>query len=254
MENSYDDSAKWSDSTTPYMVSWSFQSDSSDSDWSRFNLGFSSSSGNFPADDCVGAIDKAESLSRSHRLAEKRRRDRINSHLTALRKLVPNSDKLDKAALLATVIEQVKELKQQAAESTIFQDLPTEADEVTVQPETISDFESNTETIIFKASFCCEDQPEAISEIITVLTKLQLETIQAEIISVGGRMRINFILKDSNTKETTNVAASAKDLKQSLCGALNRITSSSSSSSTSSVCRIRSKRQRWFLSSHDSQL
>ncbi|XP_010508894.1 PREDICTED: transcription factor bHLH51-like [Camelina sativa] len=253
MENSYD-SAKWSDSTTPYMVSWSLQSDSSDSDWSRFNLGFSSSSsGYFPADDCVGGIDKAESLSRSHRLAEKRRRDRINSHLTALRKLVPNSDKLDKAALLATVIEQVKELKQQAAESPNFQDVPTEADEVTVQPETISDFESNTETIIFKASFCCEDQPEAISEIIMVLTKLQLETIKAEIIIVGGRMRINFILKDSKCKETTNVAASAKDLKQSLCGALNRITSSSSSSSTSSVCRIRSKRQRWFLSSHYSQ-
>ncbi|AEC09795.1 Transcription factor bHLH51 [Arabidopsis thaliana] len=249
MENSYD-SSKWSDSTTPYMVSWSLQSESSDSDWNRFNLGFSSSSfgGNFPADDCVGGIEKAESLSRSHRLAEKRRRDRINSHLTALRKLVPNSDKLDKAALLATVIEQVKELKQKAAESPIFQDLPTEADEVTVQPETISDFESNTNTIIFKASFCCEDQPEAISEIIRVLTKLQLETIQAEIISVGGRMRINFILKDSNCNETTNIAASAKALKQSLCSALNRITSSSTT--TSSVCRIRSKRQRWFLSSH----
>ncbi|KAG7569873.1 Myc-type basic helix-loop-helix (bHLH) domain [Arabidopsis thaliana x Arabidopsis arenosa] len=247
MENSYD-SSKWSDSTTPYMVSWSLQSESSDSDWSRFNLGFSSSSGNFPADDCVGGIEKAESLSRSHRQAEKRRRDRINSHLTALRKLVPNSDKLDKAALLATVIEQVKELKQKATESPIFQDLPTEADEVTVQPETISDFESNTNTIIFKASFCCEDQPEAISEIIRVLTKLNLETIQAEIICVGGRMRINFILKDNNCNETTNIAASAKALKQSLCAALNRITSSSSS--TSSVCRIRSKRQRWFLSSH----
>ncbi|CAH8265406.1 unnamed protein product [Arabidopsis lyrata] len=248
MENSYD-SSKWSDSTTPYMVSWSLQSESPDSDWSRFNLGFSfSSSGYFPADDCVGGIEKAESLSRSHRQAEKRRRDRINSHLTALRKLVPNSDKLDKAALLASVIEQVKELKQKATESPSFEDLPTEADEVTVQPETISDFESNTNTIIFKASFCCEDQPEAISEIIRVLTKLNLETIQAEIMCVGERMRINFILKDSNCNETTNIAASAKALKQSLCAALNRITSSSST--TSSVCRIRSKRQRWFLSSH----
>lgn len=158
---------------------------------------------------------------------------------------------MDKAALLATVIEQVKELKQEAAESPIFQDLPTEADEVTVQPDTISDFESNTNTIIFKASFCCEDQPEAISEIIRVLTKLNLETIQAEIICVGGRTRINFILKDSTCNQTTNMAASAKALKQSLCGALNRITSSSTT--ISSVCRIRSKRQRWFLSSHYSQ-
>lgn len=92
MENLYD-SAKWSDSTTPYMVSWSLQSDS---DWNRFNLGLSSSSsGNFPADEFVGGIEKAESVSRSHRLAEKRRRDRINSHLAALRKLVPNSDKVN---------------------------------------------------------------------------------------------------------------------------------------------------------------
>ncbi|KAL1217850.1 Transcription factor bHLH51 [Cardamine amara subsp. amara] len=252
MEDSYE-SAKWSDSTTtPYTVSWSLQSDSSDSDWNRFNLGLSSpSSGNFPADDSVGGIEKAESLSKSHRLAEKRRRDRINSHLTALRKLVPSSDKLDKAALLATVIEQVKELKQKAAESPTVQDLPTESDEVTVLPETLSnDFESNTVTI-FKATFCCEDQPEAITEIIRVLTKFQLETIQAEIISVGGRMRINFILKESNSNETRNMATSAKALKQSLCAALNRITSSSSS--TSSVCRIRSKRQRWFLSTHYSQ-
>lgn len=254
MENSCESAVKWSDSNSPYnMLSCSLLQ--SDSDLSRFNLGFSSSSssGNFQADEFVGGIEKGELVSRSHRLAEKRRRDRINSHLSALRKLVPNSDKLDKAALLATVIEQVKELKQTATQSPTFKDLPTEADEVIVQPETISnDFEPDT--IIFKASFCCEDQPEAISEIIRVLTKFQLETLQAEIICVGGRMRINFVLKDSNRKgTTTSMAASAKSLKQALCAALNRIASSSSSSSTSSVCRIRSKRQRWFLSSHYSQ-
>lgn len=144
---------------------------------------------------------------------------------------------LDKAALLASVIEQVKELKQEAKESPIFQDLPTEADEVTILPET------NSNTTIFKASFCCPDQTEAISEIVSVLTKFKLETIQGEIICVGGRMRINFILKETAT--TTSVKA----LKQSLCAALNRITSLT----TSSVCRIRSKRQRWFLSSNYSQ-
>ncbi|KAF8081538.1 hypothetical protein N665_0880s0015 [Sinapis alba] len=243
MENSYDSAAaaaKWSDSTSPYnMVSWSLlQPDSSDSDLSRFNLGSS--------DEFVGGSDKAESVSRSHRLAEKRRRDRINSHLTALRKLVPDSDKLDKAALLARVIEQVKELKQNAKESPIFHDLPREADEVIVLPETISNgFEPDT--IIFKASFCCPDQTEAIPEIVKVLTKFKLETIQAEIICVGGRMRINFILK-----ETTTTTTSAKALKQSLCAALNRITSSSATFN-SSVCSIRSKRQRWFLSSNYTQ-
>ncbi|KAF3509882.1 hypothetical protein F2Q69_00001988 [Brassica cretica] len=240
MENSYDTAAaaKWFDSTSPYnMVSWSLQPGSSDSDLSRFNLGSS--------DELVGGKDRAESVSRSHSLAEKRRRDRINSHLSALRKLVPDSDKLDKAALLARVIEQVKELKQEAKESPIFQDLPTEADQVTVLPETISN-EFNQDTTIFKASFCCPDQTEAISEIVSVLKKFKLETIQAEFICVGGRMRINFIVKETAT------STSAKALKQSLCAALNRITSLTSSS-TSSVCRIRSKRQRWFLSSNYSQ-
>ncbi|CAN8317505.1 unnamed protein product [Cochlearia groenlandica] len=235
MDNSYESAAKWCDSTSPYnnnMVSLSLQSDSS-----HFNLG---------GDDFVGGFEKAESLSRSHRLAEKRRRDRINSHLSALRKLVPNSDKLDKAALLATVIEQVKELKQNSTQSPIFHEIPTEADEVTVKPES----ENSERVVFFRVSFCCEDQPEAISEIIRVLNKHELETIKAEIICVGGRMRINFILKDMNFKETTaSLSASAKALKQSLCTALNRI---NTSSSATSVCRIRSKRQRWFFSSHNS--
>ncbi|KAF8086115.1 hypothetical protein N665_0634s0002 [Sinapis alba] len=135
MENSYESAAKWSDSSSPYnMLSCSLLQ--SDFDLSRFNLGFSSSSssGNFSSDEFVGGIEKGKLLSRSHRLAEKRRRDRINSHLSALRKLVPNSDKVCLSALLATVIEQVKELKQTATQSPSFQDLPTEADEVTVQP------------------------------------------------------------------------------------------------------------------------
>ena len=37
---------------------------------------------------------KATSASKNHSEAEKRRRDRINAHLTTLRKLVSNSDKV----------------------------------------------------------------------------------------------------------------------------------------------------------------
>lgn len=38
--------------------------------------------------------DKAASASKSHSLAEKRRRDRINAQLSILRKLIPKSDKV----------------------------------------------------------------------------------------------------------------------------------------------------------------
>lgn len=247
MENSYD-SGKWSGSGSPFLVSWALQPDSSDSDWGQFRVGSSSSSsGKFPADG--GGGERAESLSRSHRMAEKRRRDRINSHLAALRKLVPNSDKMDKAALLATVIEQVKELKQQATESPIFPHLPSEADQVIVNPNSVSNVEEPGDKVLFRASFCCEDRPEVLSEIIRVLNKLQLETVRADIVCVGGRMRNNFVLAKTGCSSQDTSAAAVTALKQSLGAVLSRITSSS----TTSVCRIRSKRQRWFLSSHYSQ-
>ena len=40
------------------------------------------------------AEDRATTVSKSHSQAEKRRRDRINAQLVALRKLIPKSDKV----------------------------------------------------------------------------------------------------------------------------------------------------------------
>ncbi|RYR46431.1 hypothetical protein Ahy_A07g032169 [Arachis hypogaea] len=55
--------------------------------------------------------DRPASASKSHSQAEKRRRDRINAQLATLRKLIPKSDKMDKAALLGSVVDHVKDLK-----------------------------------------------------------------------------------------------------------------------------------------------
>ncbi|KAL4287281.1 hypothetical protein AHAS_Ahas19G0170500 [Arachis hypogaea] len=80
------------------------------------------------------AGDRAVSASKSHSQAEKRRRDRINAQLTSLRKLIPKSDKcnklilhMDKAALLGSVIEQVKDLKRKAIEVS---KVSTESDKI----------------------------------------------------------------------------------------------------------------------------
>ncbi|KAB2084651.1 hypothetical protein ERO13_A05G330901v2 [Gossypium hirsutum] len=62
------------------------------------------------------AEDKATTVYTSHSQAEKRRRDRINAQLSALRELIPMSHKMDKAALLKCAVEQVKDLKRKAAE------------------------------------------------------------------------------------------------------------------------------------------
>uniref|UniRef100_A0A8R7TT08 BHLH domain-containing protein n=1 Tax=Triticum urartu TaxID=4572 RepID=A0A8R7TT08_TRIUA len=52
-----------------------------------------------------------------HSEAERRRRVRINAHLTALRRMIPDTKQMDKAALLARVVDQVRHLKRRASEA-----------------------------------------------------------------------------------------------------------------------------------------
>ncbi|KAG6760085.1 hypothetical protein POTOM_036586 [Populus tomentosa] len=195
--------------------------------------------------------DKAASSSKSHSQAEKRRRDRINAQLGILRKLIPKSEKMDKAALLGSAIDHVKDLKQKATEISRTFTVPTEVDEVTVDcdvsqvtspPSTIKDKDST----FIRASVCCDDRPELFSELITVLKGLRLAIVRADIASVGGRVKSILVLCSECSEEGS---ASISTIKQSLNLVLSRI----ASSSVPSNYRIRSKRQRFFLPSHLSE-
>ncbi|KAF3971377.1 hypothetical protein ACB098_06G140400 [Castanea mollissima] len=194
------------------------------------------------ADDGGGAT---ASSSKSHSQAEKRRRDRINAQLATLRKLIPKSDKMDKAALLGTVIDHVKDLKRKANEVSKACTLPTEVDEVTIdydlaQDVKLTNVDNNSKDNVFiRASFCCDDRPELFTELIHVLKTLRLTAVKADIASVGGRIRSILVLC---TKET-EVGVCVSTLRQSLKLVLNKI----ASSSVQSNYRIRSKRQRFFL-------
>ncbi|KAA3482023.1 transcription factor bHLH51 [Gossypium australe] len=194
--------------------------------------------------------DKATVASKSHSEAEKRRRDRINSQLTALRKLIPKSNKdqnhnltlyivqMDKAALLGSAIEQVKDLKRKATEIGKAFAIPSETDEVSV------DYNVPEDKTVIRVSICCDDRPEVFSELIRVLKGLRLSIVEAEISSVGGRTKSNLIL----CNESDNREGVSSNLKQSLNVVVNKINALSSDESKSN-CRIRSKRQRLFLSS-----
>ncbi|XVF24156.1 hypothetical protein REPUB_Repub13aG0102900 [Reevesia pubescens] len=197
------------------------------------------------------AEDRSTTVSKSHSQAEKRRRDRINAQLAALRKLIPKSDKMDKAALLGSAIEKVKDLKLKATEISKAFTIPTEIDEVTVDcdlPEDINPTKTrqSKDKIYIRASVCCDDRPEVFSELIRVLKGLRLSTVKADISSVGGRMKSNFILCNDNSEDQ---GVSPSILKQSLNVVLTRIASSSAGSNY----RIRSKRQRLFLPSQFTQ-
>lgn len=191
---------------------------------------------------------RAPSSSRSHSEAEKRRRDRINAQLATLRKLIPKSEKMDKAALLGSVVDHVRDLKRKATEISKVIMIPTDVDEVTVdyindddENDDASSSRSSKENIFLKASVCCDDRPELLSELNRALKSLRLSTVQADMMSLGGRIRSMFILCfHANNEEGGRICMNT--VKQSLKVVLNRIATSGSASN----CRIKSRRQRFF--------
>ncbi|KAJ4977952.1 hypothetical protein NE237_008732 [Protea cynaroides] len=141
---------------------------------------------------------RALAASRNHKEAEKRRRERINSHLDRLRSLLPCNSKTDKASLLAMVIQHVKELKQQTSKITELELLPSETDEIAVFSD---DFCGRS---ILKASVCCENRSDLLPDLIQTLKSLHLKTLRAEMATLGGRIR-NVLLvtgEDCNTDES----------------------------------------------------
>ncbi|KAK7300511.1 hypothetical protein RJT34_11356 [Clitoria ternatea] len=193
--------------------------------------------------------DRTAIASKSHSQAEKRRRDRINAQLATLRKLIPKSDKMDKAALLGSVVDHVKDLKRKAMDVSKATTVPTETDEVTIdyhpaQDENYTKVNIFKDNIVIKASVCCDDRPELFPELIQVLKGLRLKAVEADITSVGGRIKSMLVLCSKDKEDGTNVCLST--LKQSLKSAVNKI----ASLSVPTNCPTRSKRQRFFLPSH----
>ena len=157
---------------------------------------------------------------------------------------------MDKATLLGSVVDHVKDLKRKAMDVSKAITVPTETDEVTIDYHQAQD-ESYTkkvnilkENIIIKASVCCDDRPELFPELIQVLKGLRLTAVKADIASVGGRIKSILVLCSKDSEENNSVCLST--LKQSLKSAVNKI----ASLSVATNCPTRSKRQRFFLPSH----
>ncbi|CAA7408651.1 unnamed protein product [Spirodela intermedia] len=136
---------------------------------------------------------------KSHSEAERRRRERINAHLSTLRTLIPGTGKMDKAALLTEVISRIKELKTSTTEISQGVNVPADADEVKVEVEV-----NGTPCggggggggggFSIKASLCCADRPELLMDLKQTLLALRLRTVKAEISTVGGRVKNDIVL------------------------------------------------------------
>ncbi|RWR78868.1 transcription factor bHLH51-like protein [Cinnamomum micranthum f. kanehirae] len=176
---------------------------------------------------------KALISSQSHSQAEKRRRERINTHLSTLRRLVPSATKLDKATLLGRVIDHVKELKRKALEIGNSFTVPTETDDVTVECDRNGALKDR---FIIRASLCCDDRPELYTDLIQALHGLKLRTVRADMATLGGRVKNVLILSTKVGEE----GACLSTLKDSLKEVLGRIVFTDVSSQNTNL----SKRQR----------
>lgn len=155
---------------------------------------------------------KALAASKSHSEAERRRRERINNHLAKLRSLLPNTTKTDKASLLAEVIQHVKELKRQTSLIAESSPIPTEMDELMV--DNSSDEEGKS---IIKASFCCDDRSDLLTDLIKTLKDLRLRTLKAEIATMGGRVKnVLFITADEEMDGDDQQICSINSIKEAL--------------------------------------
>ncbi|WOL09301.1 transcription factor bHLH30 [Canna indica] len=156
---------------------------------------------------------------KSHCEAERRRRERINMHLDKLRCMVPCTEKLDKAALLAEVISHVKKLKTNAVEISKCHSIPLDTDEVKVEVEDVT----NDGNFLVKASLCCDDRPELIADLRHTLRNLKLKTVRAEISTLGGRIKNVLVMTSEGNPNTVEMHPYMTSIHQALKSLLERV-------------------------------
>ncbi|TVU21719.1 hypothetical protein EJB05_31374 [Eragrostis curvula] len=179
-----------------------------------------------------------------HSEAERRRRERINAHLATLRRMIPDTKQMDKATLLARVVDQVKAMKRKASEATQSMALPPETNDVSIECHTgdAAGIAGADKVLHIKATISCDDRPDLIAGLIQVFHGLRLRAVRADMTSLGGRVQHVFIL----CKEEGSQGASLRSLKEAVRQALSKVASPETVYGSSP---FQSKRQR-ILESH----
>jgi UTP:GlnB (protein PII) uridylyltransferase len=162
---------------------------------------------------------------------------------------------MDKATLLARVMDQVKHLKRRASEATqLTTPIPLDTDEVSVECLVASD--GSDIGMYIEASVSCDDRPDLFAGLGRAAHGLGLRTVRAELTSLGGRVRHVFVL--CREEEGSAGCDGLRALKEALWQALAKVASpdmvyGSSSITSSPPLGLQSKRPR-ILESHCSIL
>lgn len=131
---------------------------------------------------------------------------------------------MDKAALLAEVITQVKQLQETARESATGLIIPMDDDEVRVEPHHDEDG-----SFSLRVSLCCDYRPELMSELRQALDSLHLNTVKAEISTLGERIKNVFVFtsrKDIDSENAESCQLLVNSVHQALSGILDKASAS----------------------------
>ncbi|XP_075513680.1 transcription factor bHLH30-like [Primulina tabacum] len=168
-------------------------------------------------------VSEAKSMAalKNHREAERRRREKINVHLATLRGLVPCNEKMDKAALLAQVINEVKQLKKTATEASEGLHLPMDTNEVNIEK-----LEGSDGSFLLRTSLCCEYRPDLLSDLRKAIKNLPFHLTKCEISTLGGRVKAVFLLditKESAANSAENLELMTNSVRSTLSSILDKV-------------------------------
>lgn len=116
-------------------------------------------------------------------------------------------------------------LKKQAYEASKGLLVPTDADEVVVEPYNDQDIADGS--FAFRVSVCCRYKPELIPDMRQAINYLQLTIAKAEISTLEGRVKNVLIVtgyKENNGDDKTDKFA--KCIHEALCSVLQKLSAS----------------------------
>lgn len=159
-------------------------------------------------------------------------------------------DQMDKAGLLSEVINQVKSLRQSAAEATNGTLVPSDIDEVTVEEE---EDPSDAASISIRASLCCDFKHELLNDLREAVNALpDLKAVRAEISTLGTRMVNVFVISGPKSQDPEGGQSFVESIRQAFRSVLDKFYASEEFSSRNTSSKRR--RVAFFASSSSSTL
>lgn len=142
---------------------------------------------------------------------------------------------MDKATLLAEVINQVKQLKKTAGQLSDSYFVPLDHDEVGVERIDGNGGEEEEGITSFKAFICCEYRPGLLSDIRQAFDKLKVNLVRSEMSTLEDRVKnVFFFTTGENGAETesSSVLRVMNSVHQALSSIMEKEKSASAAAAT----------------------